>query len=94
MNKKIIFLISTLLMPVAAFAHDPGGALLSMGIVVILSLIISLLLLKSISRYINIDNKFLRFLALFFIEIGFLLLLYLVLSFIIGIFIYTHIFNG
>ena len=94
MNKKLIFLILAFLTPVAVWAHNPGGAMLSMAIVFILSLTISLFLLKFISRSIKIDNKFLRFLAIFFVEIGLLISLYFVLSYTLGIFIYIYVFGG
>ena len=81
-------------MPVVVFAHNPGGALMSIAIIFIISLIISLFLLKPIRRNIKIDNKFLRFLTIFFIEIVLLFLLNLVLSYTLGIFIYIHIFGG
>jgi hypothetical protein len=92
--EKIILLIMTLLTPMATFAHDPGGYVMSMGIVFFLSLIISFFLLKQISHSININNKFVKFVVLFVIEIMLLFLLSIVLFMTIGILIYINIFNG
>ena len=94
MKRKIFLLIMTLLTPIAVFAHDPGGYIISMGIVFFLSLILSLFLLKQISRFININNKFVKFAVLFIIEIVLLFLLTIAFFMTVGILIYTNIFDG
>ena len=95
MNKKNSTLIAMLFVPAVACAHNPGGAMISMSIAFIISLIVSFPLLKLISRrYITIKNKFMRFLVLLIVELCLLFLLFVVLSLILGEFLYTYVFGG
>ncbi|MDR1761223.1 MAG: hypothetical protein LBR55_02110 [Bacteroidales bacterium] len=94
MKKKIELLIMTIFIPSVIFAHNPGGASISWGIMFIISLIISLLLLKKIRKHIAIENKFLRFATLFVIEVTLLFFLTIALMLTLGTWIYIHIFGG
>ena len=81
MKKKIEFLVTTIFIPSAVMAHNPGGAVMFYGIMFILSLIISLILLKRVHRHLTIKNKFFGFVVLFVIEIGLLFGLTIILSY-------------
>lgn len=80
--------------PFLVLAHNPGGAVVSMGIMFLLSLIILIFLLKRISRNVNINNKFIRFATLLVIALVLLFILTIALSFTFGTFVYTVFFGG
>ena len=94
MTKRIILTIMILFTPFLVLAHNPGGYVMSMGIMFLLSLIISIFLLKRISRNVNINNKFIRFAILLVIELVLLFILTIALSFTLGIFVYIVFFGG
>jgi hypothetical protein len=79
MKKQIMLLIMTLLIPSVVYAHHGREEVIIWGIMFFLSLIISLILLKRISRHITINNKFAKFVVLFMIEIVLLYLLTIIL---------------
>jgi hypothetical protein len=90
MKKQNILLLMGFLTPSVVFAHGEE-AVWYLAIVFFLSLILSLILLYLISRGITISDKFVRFVVLFFIEIGLLFLLTIMLAFILEILI-VHVF--
>ena len=92
--KKLTILLSALCIPAVAWAHNPGGAMVSWAIMFFLSLIISLFLLRRIRRHITINNKFIRFIVLFVIEIVLLILLMIIIGGTLGEWIYTYVFGG
>ena len=92
--KKLTILLSALCIPAVAWAHNPGGAMISWAIVFFLALIISLILLKRFSKHIVINNKIIRFIVLFIVEIILLFLLMILIGMTLGILIYIHIFGG
>ena len=94
MTKRIILTIMILFTPFLVLAHNPDGYVMSMGIMFLLSLIISIFLLKRISRNVNINNKFIRFAILLVIELVLLFILTIALSFTLGIFVYIVFFGG
>ncbi|MCL2329253.1 MAG: hypothetical protein FWC39_12180 [Bacteroidetes bacterium] len=87
-------MIPAIFIPSVVFAHNPGGALMSWVMMFGISLVASLFLLKKIRRRITIENKFLRFSALFAIEIVLLFCFMVVLSSTLGIWIYVNLFGG
>lgn len=82
-----------LFIPSVALAHNPLAYVASLGVIFFMSLIITLFLLKQIRKRITIKDKFLKFIALFFIVIGLLFFLNIILYHITVDFLYT-IFGG
>jgi len=58
---RVLFLIMIICFPNVAFAHNLGEAIIFCGLIFILSLIITIILLKQFNKMIFINNKFTRF---------------------------------
>jgi len=84
----------SIFIPSVVLAHNPGGFVMSCGIMFFLSLIISLILLNRIRKRVTITNKFWRFMALLVIGIILLLGLTIILSYTLGVLVYTYVFGG
>jgi hypothetical protein len=92
--KKLTILLSVLCIPAVAWAHNPGGYVMSLGVSFFLALIISLVLLKRIAKNVGISNKFIRYIVLFMIEIVLLLFLTIILGYTLGGLLYIYIFES
>jgi hypothetical protein len=94
MKRIYAILIIIFLIPSLVSAHNPGGAMISFGIMIFLSLIISLFLLRFINRYVTVNNKYLKIVVLLIFELLMLFILTFILTETLGIYVYTNFFGG
>ncbi len=94
MNKTFKLILSLTFLPLMVFAHNPGGAIISYAISFFLGIILSLVIFKFTKQKIKIENKYLKFFALFVLELGLLLISTILLMSTLGIFIYINCFGG
>jgi hypothetical protein len=94
MKKIIISFVLIISFPSIILAHNPGGAMISYGIIILLAIIFSLIILRLIDRFITIQNRFLKILTLTVIGIVLSILLTILLGWSIGDLIYFEFFGG